>query len=106
MSQAKVAITIEEGVLARVDALVKRNVFSNRSRAIQEAVQEKLERRTRMPVQFSDRLVESLDPIDDESIRSLWVAEAVRRRDEVRSGKVKAIPAEVVLAEARNLIKK
>ena len=43
MSQTKVAITIEEGVLARVDALVKRKVFSNRSRAIQEAVQEKLE---------------------------------------------------------------
>ena len=44
MSQTKVAITIEEGVLARVDALVRRRVFSNRSRAIQEAVQEKLER--------------------------------------------------------------
>ena len=37
MSQTKVAITIEEGVLARVDALVRRKVFSNRSRAIQEA---------------------------------------------------------------------
>jgi metal-responsive CopG/Arc/MetJ family transcriptional regulator len=44
MSQTKVAITIEEGVLAKVDALVSRKVFSNRSRAIQEAVQEKLER--------------------------------------------------------------
>ena len=44
MSQTKVAITIEKGVLARVDALVKRQVFSNRSRAIQQAVQEKLER--------------------------------------------------------------
>lgn len=44
MGQTKVAITIEAGVLARVDALVKKKVFSNRSRAIQEAVQEKLER--------------------------------------------------------------
>lgn len=44
MSQIKVAITIEEGVLARVDALVRQHVFTNRSRAIQEAVQEKLER--------------------------------------------------------------
>ena len=44
MSQTKIAITIEEGVLARVDSLVKRQVFSNRSRAIQVAVQEKLER--------------------------------------------------------------
>lgn len=44
MSQTKVAITIEEGVLAKVDALVKRRMFSNRSKAIQTAVQEKLER--------------------------------------------------------------
>jgi metal-responsive CopG/Arc/MetJ family transcriptional regulator len=44
MSRMKVAITIEEGILARVDALVKRKVYSNRSRAIQDAVQEKLER--------------------------------------------------------------
>lgn len=44
MSQTKVAITIEEGILARVDALVKRKVYTNRSRAIQEAVQEKLTR--------------------------------------------------------------
>jgi Arc/MetJ-type ribon-helix-helix transcriptional regulator len=44
MSQTKVAITIEEGILAKVDALVKRKVFSNRSRAIQAAVQEKLDR--------------------------------------------------------------
>jgi hypothetical protein len=55
---------------------------------------------------LADRLVESLDPINDESIRALWVAEAIRRRDEVRSGAVTAIPAEDVLAEARNLIKK
>jgi metal-responsive CopG/Arc/MetJ family transcriptional regulator len=44
MSQTKVAISIEEGVLARVDALVRRKIYRNRSRAIQEAVQEKLER--------------------------------------------------------------
>ena len=44
MSQTKVAITIEEGVLARVDALVRRKVYKNRSNAIQEAVREKLAR--------------------------------------------------------------
>lgn len=47
MSRTKVAITIEAGLLARVDALVQRKVFSNRSRAVQEAVQEKLERMDR-----------------------------------------------------------
>ena len=55
---------------------------------------------------LADRLVESLDPINDESIRALWVAEAIRRRNEVRSGTVQTIPAEAILAEARNLINK
>ena len=55
---------------------------------------------------LADRLVESLDPINDESIRALWVAEAVRRRNDVRSGTVQTIPAEAVLAEARNLLNK
>ncbi len=55
---------------------------------------------------LADRLVESLDPINDDAIRAQWVAEAIRRRDEVRSGAVQTISAEVVLAEARNLIKK
>lgn len=55
---------------------------------------------------LADRLVESLDPANDEAVRALWVAEAIRRRDEVRSGSVKAIPVEDVLAEARNITRK
>ncbi len=42
MSTAKVAITIEEGLLNRLDRLVKSHVFPNRSRAIQEAISDKL----------------------------------------------------------------
>ena len=42
MSSSKIAITIESGMLAEVDALVKKRMFPNRSRAIQEAVKEKL----------------------------------------------------------------
>jgi metal-responsive CopG/Arc/MetJ family transcriptional regulator len=44
MTRSKVAITIDEKLLARLDRLVKRAVFVNRSQAIQIAVQEKLER--------------------------------------------------------------
>jgi hypothetical protein len=55
---------------------------------------------------LADRLVESLDPINDESIRVLWVAEAIRRRNEVRLGTVQTIPAATILAEARNLLNK
>lgn len=44
MSTAKVAITIEESLLNKLDRLVKSHVFPNRSRAIQEAVSDKLTR--------------------------------------------------------------
>ncbi|MBM3888296.1 MAG: ribbon-helix-helix protein, CopG family [Verrucomicrobia bacterium] len=44
MSVEKVAITLDETLLQRVDRLVKKAVFPSRSRAIQEAVAEKLER--------------------------------------------------------------
>ncbi len=44
MSSSKIAITIETGMLAEVDALVKKHMFPSRSRAIQEAVKEKLAR--------------------------------------------------------------
>ena len=44
MSSSKIAITLESGMLAEVDALVKKRIFPTRSRAIQEAVKEKLSR--------------------------------------------------------------
>ena len=44
MGAAKVAITIEEDLLKRIDRLVDQKKFANRSRAIQEAVRDKLER--------------------------------------------------------------
>jgi len=55
---------------------------------------------------LADRLVESLDPLTDDEIRASWAAEAIRRRDEVRSGKVEAIPGEVAATQVRALIRK
>jgi metal-responsive CopG/Arc/MetJ family transcriptional regulator len=44
MGRSKVAISLDEDVLNRLDRLVKEAAFPNRSQAIQVAVQEKLER--------------------------------------------------------------
>ena len=44
MSRSKIAISLDERVLGRLDRLVKAAVFPNRSQAIQSAVEEKLER--------------------------------------------------------------
>jgi len=48
---------------------------------------------------LAEKLVESLD---QESIREIWLTEAKKRRDEVRSGRVKAIPG----AEAMQSVRK
>ena len=50
METAKVAISISRQTLNRLDRMVKDHIFANRSRAIQEAVEEKLGRleRTRL----------------------------------------------------------
>ncbi len=44
MRASKIAITIDRGLLEALDRLVKEQVFPNRSRAIQAAVAEKLQR--------------------------------------------------------------
>jgi Arc/MetJ-type ribon-helix-helix transcriptional regulator len=65
MGKAKVAITLEEETLEKVDRLIKLQVFPNRSRAIQEAVEEKLERleRSRLAVECA-----KLDPAFEKAL--------------------------------------
>ena len=49
MAASKIAITIEDKLLKRLDNLVSSQVFPNRSKAIQEAVEEKLMRAADSP---------------------------------------------------------
>jgi len=44
MAASKIAITLESNIVKRLDMLVQANLFPNRSKAIQEAVAEKLKR--------------------------------------------------------------
>lgn len=50
MATSKIAITIDDKLLKQLDIMVKSKVYPNRSRAIQEAVADKLQRleRTRL----------------------------------------------------------
>ena len=50
---------------------------------------------------LADRLVESLDPAEDGYIRQLWIKEARRRIDEVRSGGVATVSGEDAFAQVR-----
>ena len=47
MSVAKIAITMEEALVEQVDRLVRERAYPNRSRAIQDAVADKLRRMDR-----------------------------------------------------------
>jgi metal-responsive CopG/Arc/MetJ family transcriptional regulator len=42
MAASKIAITIDDKILKRLDRLVKSSLFPNRSKAIQEAIEDKL----------------------------------------------------------------
>jgi metal-responsive CopG/Arc/MetJ family transcriptional regulator len=44
MGKSKIAITLDEKIVHRIDRLVQAKAFSNRSQAIEEALQEKLAR--------------------------------------------------------------
>lgn len=72
MSRAKLAITLNDETVARIDRLVKARVFSNRSRAIEQAVQEKLERleRTRLARESA-----KLDPAEERALAEEGMSE-------------------------------
>jgi metal-responsive CopG/Arc/MetJ family transcriptional regulator len=65
MNKTKVAITIDSDLLANLDRLVADQFFPNRSLAIQQAVQEKIERleRTRLA-----RECAKLDPLYEQEM--------------------------------------
>jgi Arc/MetJ-type ribon-helix-helix transcriptional regulator len=44
MRTVKIGVTLDQDLLARLDQLVKENQFPNRSRAVQEAIRDKLQR--------------------------------------------------------------
>jgi len=65
MAASKIAITIDDKLLKQLDDLVKTKRFANRSKAIQDAVAEKLARLKR------SRLAQECAKLDAEFERSL-----------------------------------
>jgi metal-responsive CopG/Arc/MetJ family transcriptional regulator len=72
MRTAKVAITLEQATLAELDRLVRARVFPSRSRAIQEAVQDKLERMGRSRLA---RECAKLDPTEEKALAEEGLSE-------------------------------
>ena len=62
---AKIAITLDRDLLREVDRGVKSGLFKNRSRAIEEAVREKLERQRRRRVLIEAK---KLNPTEERAL--------------------------------------
>ena len=68
MGKTKIAVTIDALAIIKIDRLVERNVFANRSQAIQEALYEKIERIEHR------RLAEEcakLDPVEEQAFADI-----------------------------------
>jgi metal-responsive CopG/Arc/MetJ family transcriptional regulator len=65
MVASKIAITIDDKLLKQLDIMVKSRVYPNRSKAIQEAVADKLQRleRTRLAQECA-----KLDPVYEQNL--------------------------------------
>jgi putative addiction module component (TIGR02574 family) len=75
---------------------------TNVARLAEQAMKLPGESRARL----ADLLVESLEAEELGQIDRLWVAEAKRRRDEVRRGQVKTIPGDEARRRVRSAIRR
>ncbi len=76
MASAKIAITMDESTLRRLDRLVTERVFPNRSKAIQDVVEEKLKKLER------NRLVREClkrDPAMEKGLAEEGMAEELKQ---------------------------
>jgi hypothetical protein len=68
----------------------------------EELAKEAMSLPTESRAKLADRLVESLDTNELSRIDTLWIAEAIRRRDEVRAGSVETIEGEEAMRRVRD----
>ena len=74
------------------------------SLTIEQIAEEALSLPSEARALLADRLVESLDPLEDGYMRQLWAQEARTRRDDVRKGLVDTIPGQEALDRVRKSV--
>lgn len=72
--------------------------------SVEKVMKEALSLPSALRAWLAEKLVESLEYDIDGTLQTLWVAEAKKRRDEIRSGLVQPIPGEEALAQVRRLL--
>lgn len=74
MPKAKIAISIDEKALERIDRLVRSGAYDNRSQAIEDAVVDKLDRigRTRLAMECA-----KLEPAEEKALAEEALSEEI-----------------------------
>jgi putative addiction module component (TIGR02574 family) len=99
-------LLIETGEFVGLKFPEIRRRFFGVSMTIEQVTEEALALPSEARALLADRLAESLDPTEDSQVRDVWVAEARRRRDDVRSGRVKTIPSDEAMAQVLRAVAK
>jgi hypothetical protein len=73
---------------------------------VEQLVEQAMDLPTESRARLADLLVESLDAVELGPIDRLWITEAKRRRDDVRSGRVEAIPGDEALKKVRDIVRR
>ena len=73
-------------------------------RTLEPLAEEAMQLPARSRALLADKIVESLDFAEPDEMQPVWAAEALRRRDEVRSGTVEPVSGAQLLAEVRRLV--
>lgn len=76
------------------------------STTVEKLVEEAMSLPSESRARLADLLVESLNSEELGQIDRIWTAEAKRRRDEVRSGRVQTILGEDALRTVRDTLKR
>ena len=71
MPTIKIAVSIEKKLIERIDQMVKQNIFSNRSKALQIALEEKITRldKNRLAMECNKLDVNTEQAFADEGIK-------------------------------------
>jgi putative addiction module component (TIGR02574 family) len=68
---------------------------------VEQITQEALALPVEVRAILADRLMESINTAKTNSVQELWATEACRRRDDIRSGRVKTISGDEALKRVR-----
>lgn len=81
-------------------------IFYPMATTVEQLAEQAMNLRTESRARLADLLVESLNADELGQIDRLWVSEAKRRPDEVRSGRVESIPGDEALRKVRDVVRR